>query len=279
MSGRAEIVELLRRAGVDAYRTPEGGIAPERGEIPLPESTRAVITSLAEEDITPPHIRAANDAPGLTERLWSLRERVWVRRILPCFEALPCFLQPGCCEVKRSWVPPDIRMDPPIPTRIPYVKFCLNPFGAGVTGDVEVTSVNRSKEGEEIVRTACRCSGGSSKETRAFVPGSALIDTNQFQEVVMKDIGERLERFAQNLRGMRPEVAVTTKASFRKKGIIDLIRSMWDRFRSGGLKIKADIESTITWTWLGKRNTKVLRWAVEAWVPVAKVEYDVTCRV
>lgn len=255
-------LQLLRQAGVDAPSTDR----PVRVSTPDTPPFRQVV---GREDVTGRFQLALNNRPGLFDAV----DIVKATRPPACFGFAPCWLRPGCCVEDTEWFPPRIDFGT-WPVRIPEAR--LHVFSARLEGEIRTRFDNRSEPGEKQVTRTCFCQGGDEGVERSTVDGSATLDSDQRDRIVVSDLGETLDKVRTQFNQVPPDRQRGVEASFDKRGALEVLQAIVDIMLSGSMVVDSRIEATVSWMWRGKvkKRSEVIRQRVRLPVDRVNVFWD-----
>lgn len=138
-----------------------------------------------------------------------------------------------------------------------------------IHGKIVTRFFNKSKEGEtweENVKTG-------EKRNHEKVEGSADLEGDFKEEILMKKIDEVLAKVSNAISKIKPKVKIKIESSFRKKGYINMIKTILKYLLTGTIYVDDDIEVTVYWTWLGKRHKLTRKVHVSSDLPVENVNW------
>lgn len=136
-----------------------------------------------------------------------------------------------------------------------------------ITGKIITEFFNKSEEGEtweENVKTG-------EVRNREKVKGSADLSGNFFEEIILREIQEKLAEIRNVIKKTQPDAKIQIESEFEKKGYLEMIKSILDLLLTGRIYVDDKIKVRIAYSWLGEGRTIEREIKVEAYLPVENV--------
>lgn len=252
--------------------------------------------TITKRDITPPHMRAANLAPSLKQRVSNLRGGIRTRflGIFPCIQGIPCEFQPGCCKKRNVLTAPTINLDLE-PEACEVLHFILPVTSQStvksrytgrtyvgtfaVEGILRTRLINSSTQGSETTITECECSGGD-RSTTKMIQGSATLrgTKDEALRALTADFEGMGTSFAP-YKDIHPSKHQLLRAVFYREDFLirrglfgfrtdDRLIQMMNEARQGFVRVDDIARVEIGWDWQGKANNKVTEFHAQGSLPV-----------
>lgn len=138
-----------------------------------------------------------------------------------------------------------------------------------ITGKIVTEFFNKSEEGEtweENVKTG-------EVRNREKVKGSAELSGDFFEEVILREIQEKLAEIKNIIKRTKPDDKIRIESEFEKKGYLEMIKSILSLLLTGSIYVDDKIKVRVSYTWLGEERVTEKEIRVKAYLPVRNVNW------
>jgi hypothetical protein len=262
--------QTLRELGVRDVKVGESGTIPVRSQ------GERVIEELEIYETTGTGQRILNQFPRRgNDRILNQGYDRPVCRLLSC--NILDLVGIECTKTNERYIDPTIDFDS-LPSVIPNATAYLNPFNARIEGDVEILTENRTEPGKKVKETEYKCSQRTDKESD-LIPESGILDFGASHDITIDDtidgerVTESLGTFSTNMPDVQPDTEVTRDASFRKEGVLSVLRSIIDIWTTGTTRVNVRGEVNIQYEWRGSAKNRTFDIESTMRLPVQNINY------